>query len=317
MQAEVELPEYHRLIGCEDAAGPSDFFLGETLKWGAVTDLDIFFQRVYQYYCDRGFWCIFTQWLCELLSLGFTICFSGFLVLFVNWPGLLNAKCGIDAIDEKSSRNCDLVKEALHEHPLTPLSLLKLFFVAYLVLLSVYWLFCFLRFFIQLRDTLEVRHFINGRFVARLDGTVCVQFRNSSLAPLCNCRCVCYADICHCIYLLHEYLFVVFKFRFNLLLVVLASDILTSSVSAGSLAVSENELQTIEWPMLVDKIVQLQQHERLCVVRQLSAHDIVSRIMRKENYLIGLLNKGVLGLDLPRGCLGQDPCFTMARDGSS
>jgi len=234
--AEVELPEYHRLTGCEDAAGPPDFFLGETFKWGAVTDLDIFFQRVYQYYCDRGFWCIFTQWLCELLSLGFTICFSGFLVLFVNWPGLLNAKCGIDAIDEKSLHNCDLVKEALHEHPLTPFSLLKLFFVAYLVLLSVYWLFCFLRFFIQLRDTLEVRHFING-----------------------------------------------------------------------SLAVSENELQTIEWPMLVDKIVQLQQHERLCVVRQLSAHDIVSRIMRKENYLIGLLNKGVLGLDLPSWVPGAGP----------
>lgn len=226
--AEVELPEYHRLHGGEDAAGPPDFFRGETFKWGAVTDLDDFFQRVYQYYCDKGFWCIFTQWLCELVSLGFTIGFSGFLVLFVNWPGLLNAKCGIDAIDEGNLHNCDLVKEALHEHPLTPFTPLKLFFVAYLVLLSVYWLFCFLRFFIQLRDTLEVRHFIHS-----------------------------------------------------------------------SLGVSENELQTMTWPTLVDKIVLLQQHERLCVVRQLSAHDIVSRIMRKENYLIGLLNKGVLGQDVP------------------
>jgi autophagy-related protein 9 len=61
------------------------------------------------------------------------------------------------------------------------------------------------------------------------------------------------------------------------------------------------------WPTLVDKIVQLQQHERLCIVRQLSAHDIVSRIMRKENYLIGLLNKGVLGLDLPSWVPGAGP----------
>lgn len=172
----MELPEYRRLPGGEDAADPPDFLRGETSKWGAVTDLDDFFQRVYQYYCDKGFWCIVTQWLCELVSLGFTIGFSGFLVLFVNWPGLLNAKCGIDAIDEGNLHNCDLVKEALHAHPLTPLTLLKGFFVAYLVLLSVYWLFCFLRFFIQLRDTLEVRRFIHTRCVASLDGIVEVQF---------------------------------------------------------------------------------------------------------------------------------------------
>jgi autophagy-related protein 9 len=52
--------------------------------------------------------------------------------------------------------------------------------------------------------------------------------------------------------------------------------------------------------MLVDKIVQLQCHWRFCFVRQLSAHDIVSRIMCKENYMIGLLNKGVLALTLPQ-----------------
>lgn len=183
----MELPEYHRLHGGEDAAGPPDFFRGETFKWGAVTDLDDFFQRVYQYYCDKGFWCIFTQWLCELVSLGFTIGFSGFLVLFVNWPGLLNAKCGIDAIDEGNLHNCDLVKEALHEHPLTPFTLVKLFFVAYLVLLSVYWLCCFLRFFIQLRDTLEVRHFIHSRCVAPQDGIVEMYFSISSLVSLGSC----------------------------------------------------------------------------------------------------------------------------------
>jgi autophagy-related protein 9 len=63
----------------------------------------------------------------------------------------------------------------------------------------------------------------------------------------------------------------------------------------------------MSWPTLVDKIVLLQQRERLCIVRQLSAHDIVSRIMRKENYLIGLLNKGVLGLDLPWWVPGAGP----------
>ena len=40
---------------------------------------------------------------------------------------------------------------------------------------------------------------------------------------------------------------------------------------------------------------------------QLSTHDIVSRIMWKENYLIGLLNKGILGLDLPSWIPGAGP----------
>lgn len=32
---------------------------------------------------------------------------------------------------------------------------------------------------------------------------------------------------------------------------------------------------------------QVQQHMKLCVKRNLTEHDIVSRIMRKDNYLIG------------------------------
>ncbi|CAM6017248.1 unnamed protein product [Sphagnum balticum] len=233
---EVELPDYHRLHGRDDNSSPPDFFRGESSKWGAITDLDRFFERVYQYYCDKGFWCIVTQWLVELLTLGFTISFSGFLLLFVNWPGLLNAKCGIDAIDEGNTHNCDLAKEALHKHPLIPFTFLKGIICIYLILFSMYWIFCFVRFFTQLRETLEVR------------------------------------DFCH-----------------------------------NSLKVTEHELQTMTWPMLVDKIVQLQHHQRLCIVRQLSAHDIVSRIMRKENYMIGLLNKGVLALTLPQWVPGVGP----------
>lgn len=164
LQVELELPDYHRLNGGEeDPASPPDFFRGETSKWGAITDLDGFFQRVYQYYCDKGFWCICTQWLCELVSLAFTISFSGFLLLYVNWAGLLSAKCGIDAINEGHVQNCDLANEALYKHPLTPFTALKAFYVIYLVLFSIYWLFCFVRFFTQLRDTLEVRSFIHNR----------------------------------------------------------------------------------------------------------------------------------------------------------
>ncbi len=38
-------------------------------------------------------------------------------------------------------------------------------------------------------------------------------------------------------------------------------------------------------------IVQVQKQTRLCITRDLTEKDVVSRIMRKENYLIGMLNK--------------------------
>ena len=37
--------------------------------------------------------------------------------------------------------------------------------------------------------------------------------------------------------------------------------------------------------------MQVQKQTRLCITRDLSEKDVVSRIMRKENYLIGMLNK--------------------------
>lgn len=42
--------------------------------------------------------------------------------------------------------------------------------------------------------------------------------------------------------------------------------------------------------------LQAQKTARLCIVRDLTEHDIVARIMRKDNYLIGMLNRGVLAL---------------------
>jgi autophagy-related protein 9 len=76
---------------------------------------------------------------------------------------------------------------------------------------------------------------------------------------------------------------------------------------ATKLALSDAELRTATWPELVARVVASQVTTRLCVVRDLSAHDICSRIMRKENYLIGMLNKRVLRLNVPRlpGALGE------------
>ena len=57
------------------------------------------------------------------------------------------------------------------------------------------------------------------------------------------------------------------------------------------LGLSPRQLSTVTWPEVARRIVDVQKQTRLCIARDLSEVDVVARIMRKENYLIGLLNK--------------------------
>ncbi|KAL8224946.1 hypothetical protein R6Q57_017503 [Mikania cordata] len=130
------------------------------------------------------------------------------------------AKCGMDAV-ESGIKPCDLAKEALREHPLTPLTTFKL------------------------KDTLDIRQFY-----------------------------------------------------------------------INSLGVTDNEMQTMPWTSILDKVVQIQESQQLCVVKDLSAHDIVMRLMRKENYLIGMLNKGVLAFPISSWVPGAGPIVKKDEDGT-
>ncbi|ERM94913.1 autophagy-related protein 9 [Amborella trichopoda] len=231
---EIELSDYQRLSDA-DSESPSGLLNGESLKAEPIADLDLFFERLYNYYCEKGLWCIITKWIVELLSVGFTIFFSGFFLLYVDWHSLSKVKCGIEAV-QSGKQQCDLFNEALFKHPLVPFTFSRAIIVGYLGISSIYWVFCFLRFFAQLRNTLEIRDFY-------------------------------------------------YK----------------------SLKVTDNEIQTTPWAVILDKVVELQSSQQLCVVKDLSAHDMVMRIMRKENYLIGMLNKGVLALPIPSWIPGAGP----------
>ncbi|XP_047316037.1 autophagy-related protein 9-like [Impatiens glandulifera] len=231
---EIELSDY-RGAPSPGSESPSGLLDGECLNGEPIADLDLFFERLYTYYCEKGLWCIIIKWVVELLSLAFTICFSGFFLLFVDWDGLRNAKCGMVAV-ESGMKPCDLAKEALHQHPLTPFTLSKAVIVGYLGIFSIYLIFCFLRFFAQLNETLKIRQFY-------------------------------------------------YK----------------------SLSVTDNEIQTMPWASILEKVVQLQSSQQLCVVKDLSAHDVVMRLMRKENYLIGMLNKGVLAFPISQWVPGAGP----------
>ncbi|KAL0435609.1 UNVERIFIED_CONTAM: Autophagy-related protein 9 [Sesamum radiatum] len=238
----IELSDYHKAPSiCSES--PSGLLDGETLNAEPIDDLDLFFERIYTYYCEKGLWCIIIKWIFELLSLAFTICFSGFFLLYVDWNGLRNAKCGMVAV-ESGIKPCDLSKEALHKHPLTPFTLSKGIILGYLGIFSIYWIFCFLRFFAQLKETLKIR-----------------------------------------------------RFYYN------------------SLRVTDNEIQTMPWSLILEKVVQVQCFQQLCVVKDLSIHDVVMRLMRKENYLIGMLNKGVLALPISQWVPGAGATANVGPNG--
>lgn len=73
------------------------------------------------------------------------------------------------------------------------------------------------------------------------------------------------------------------------------------------LHVTDNEIQTMSWARILEKVVKLQSLQKLCIVKDLSAHDIVMRLMRKENYLIGMVNKAVLAFQISSWVPGAGP----------
>lgn len=70
------------------------------------------------------------------------------------------------------------------------------------------------------------------------------------------------------------------------------------------------------WATILEKVVQLQSSQQLCVVKDLTAHDVVMRLMRKENYLIGLLNKGVLAFPISQWVPGAGPIVKSGPNGA-
>ena len=186
-----------------------------------IQNLDAWFTSLYTYFKEKGFACIVTSRVVNLLTLGFTIFFSGFLLLYVDWT-YLRTECA-----EKGSE-CDILRDSTYASPLRHRSALtNLVVVVYLILFSLYWTWSLVRLAMDLRPLLEMRAFCNHK-----------------------------------------------------------------------LQLSDRDIQTITWPEVVARVVHLQATTRVSIVKDLSEHDIVARILRKENYMMGMLNRGVLGLSL-------------------
>lgn len=70
------------------------------------------------------------------------------------------------------------------------------------------------------------------------------------------------------------------------------------------LGIKENEIQTISWQQVVERMVELRSTNGASKKR-LDAHGIVNRIMRQENYMIALYNKNILDLEIELPFVGK------------
>ena len=205
------------------AMGPDGhgFLKGEVGSSLRIRNLDAWFQALYQYYKEKGFYCIVTSRVVNLLTLGFTIFLSGFILLYLDFA-YLSGQCAEDG------EECHILRDATFRNPLRHRSFLyNLVVVCYLMLFSLFFLWSLARLAHDFKPLLEMRAFCNRK-----------------------------------------------------------------------LQLSDRDIQTITWPEVVARVVHLQATTRLCIVKDLNEHDIVARILRKENYLLGMLNREVIGLKL-------------------
>ena len=79
---EIELSDYRRLPS-SGSESPSGLLHGEGVKEEHIPDLDIFFERLYEYFCAKGLRCIITKWIIEVLNVLFMVCCIGFFFLLL------------------------------------------------------------------------------------------------------------------------------------------------------------------------------------------------------------------------------------------
>jgi len=75
------------------------------------------------------------------------------------------------------------------------------------------------------------------------------------------------------------------------------------------LKINDAMIRRTPWSEVMDRMVSVQRSVRLYHNKQLDALDITNRIMRKENYMIAMVNKGVLQFTTPS--LSEKLCWTL------
>ena len=194
-----------------------------------IPDLDVFLRTCYLYYTNNGFICCILNKCSSLIILLFTIIFSTFLLLFIDWSALLSCR------NEQQCTDSNVIMHNIFD--VSTISLYQGITIIYFILLCTYWVYKLLQFISSINILIQVRTFYNQQ-----------------------------------------------------------------------LHIPDNELNTIEWYIIAEKIVYIQDTNKLSNERDLTVLDITNRIMRVENYMIALCNLDIFDLVLPG--LTQCTCST-------
>ncbi|KAI7893573.1 APG9-domain-containing protein [Mucor mucedo] len=76
------------------------------------------------------------------------------------------------------------------------------------------------------------------------------------------------------------------------------------------LLIPDQDMQTVSWQTVLDRIIDIRETNPNVSDIRLTEHDVASRIMRKENYLIALFNKDLLNITIPLPYLNKKHIFT-------
>ncbi|GAA5894756.1 hypothetical protein JCM8208_006061 [Rhodotorula glutinis] len=188
-------------------------------RWVNVGDLDGFLQQVYLYYVGKGIWAIGLERTLNLLTVGWVIGFSTFLVGCIDYPRLWHSNHLSDVVIPRCT------------------SRMSGFTLLVFIIVAAFYAWRVVRFGMGVRRLWEMHEF--------------------------------YTEL---------------------------------------LEVPESDIQTIPWHAIVARLSDLRASHPSALssrgpngqpTERLDAHDVANRIMREENYLIALFNKGLLDLSLP------------------
>jgi len=123
--------------------------------WGAVSDLDVFFASIYNYYFHRGLVPIIGNGLVEITSLLFTLWLSVFLFAYVDW-GLL-----VTCTDEATCHGD--FHSYIIDKPFSRLSMWNFIIILYCLLFSCYAIFTVITFLATVKDAFEAKAFFEDK----------------------------------------------------------------------------------------------------------------------------------------------------------
>jgi len=124
--------------------------------WGVVSNLDLYFGSLYNYYYSRGLVPILASGVVQLVTLFFTLWLSVFLFAYVDWKGL--SSC----IDE-STCGADFIDSYIIKKPFARWSLWNALVILYCLLFLAYSFFAAWSFTRTIGDALQAKYVFEDR----------------------------------------------------------------------------------------------------------------------------------------------------------